>query len=71
MSEIVILAERRKEPQEPAGVMAEVTIFSDGEGTIWVSDNLVTTEQFNWLMAQLADIAHTALLIKGERTGKI
>lgn len=70
MGEVVIL--KRPEPPTPdADLVFEAWVYSDSEGTIWLSDYFQTPEQFNWLSTKILEIGATLNRLKAERTGTL
>lgn len=68
---LVSLDKVREERAVPASIMAQITVYSDGEGTLWIDDSMVWKEQFNWLLAKIAEISGAILREKGERSGEV
>lgn len=55
MSNVIEFTPRKPDAPEPLdGVeMCSVTINGLGDVSVWVSDYIETTEQFNWLIAKI------------------
>lgn len=71
MSEVVVLADRRKPPQAPSEMMLQITIYDDGEGTLWLSDFFTQKEQFNWAAAKIAEVTTALIREKAARSGEM
>lgn len=69
---VIILAEYRPKPpdNDDREVMLEMSVYANGDGTLWVANRLQTTEQLNWAIAQMADCLAALVRTKAERTGK-
>lgn len=69
--EVIVLADYRKPPDEPGELMAQISIYSDGDGTLWLADAIGDKEQFNWLAAKIAEVTGAVLRTKAERCGTL
>ena len=69
---IIDLSERRKKAaEEEPTMMAQITIYDNGDGTLWLADSLYAKEQFNWLLAKVAEVSATVVEEKAIRTGEV
>lgn len=66
MGKVIVLDERRPDP--PREPMAEITVYDNGDVTIWLSYGLGTPEQFNWALAKMAEASAVILEKKVEVT---
>ena len=53
-SKIITLDDYRVKPDGPVSLMCEVSVYDNGDVTVWLSDEIDSVEQFNWLFAKLA-----------------
>jgi len=69
---VIDLSERRKRDAgaDPM-MMAQITIYDNGDGTLWLADALYAKEQFNWLLAKVAEVSGAVVQEKAERTGEM
>lgn len=63
---VVVLSERRPEP--PREPMCEISVYDNGDVTVWLGDYMETPEQFNWLLAKLASATGSVFNEKVART---
>jgi len=68
---IVHLDDYRKPPQEPAAMMLQITVYEDGEGTLWLANSITHKEQFNWAAAKIAEVTGALLSEKANRSGEL
>lgn len=69
---VIDLSERRKKVAEPDRVMmAQITVYDNGDGTLWLADALYAKEQFNWLLAKIAEVSASVVREKADRTGEM
>jgi hypothetical protein len=69
---VIDFTERRKKAPEPdPTMMAQITIYDNGDGTLWLADSLYAKEQFNWLLAKVAEVSAAVVREKADRTGEM
>lgn len=68
---ITRLDDHRKPPQAPAAMMLQITVYGDGDGTLWLSDSVTHKEQFNWAAAKVAEVVGALLAEKAQRSGEL
>lgn len=69
MTNVISLDDRRNKPDPTP--MVEITIMDDGEVDVWLSDDIYTTEQFNWVSSKVFEAMSRLINTKAERTGKL
>lgn len=69
MATIIKLADHRP-PDEPKTKVAQITVYGDGETTLWLSDSIEYAVQFNWLTAKIAEATSAILRDKSDRDGE-
>lgn len=69
---VIDLSERRKQATEPEPtMMAQIAVYDNGDGTLWLADALYAKEQFNWLLAKIAEVSAAVVREKADRTGEM
>lgn len=53
----VIYLPKREPPELEAKAMVETCVYDDGRVTVWLGDEVITTEQYNWALAAIASAA--------------
>ncbi len=57
-------AERELKAEEPEVELCAITIQNSGRVTLWLSYDLETKEQFNWLIAKIAEVTGAVVDVK-------
>jgi len=68
---IILLDDHRPKPEEPRTLMAQISIYDNGDGDLWLADALTHKEQFNWLLMKIAEVSSTIVAEKATRTGEM
>lgn len=68
---IITLDDHRERPEEPSTMVMQITVYDNGDGTLWLADMIETKEQFNWATAKVAEVVSTLLQEKADRTGEM
>lgn len=69
---VINLSERRKPPAEPErALMAQISVYDNGDGDLWLANFIATKEQFNWLLAKVAEVSAAVVREKADRTGEM
>ncbi len=65
------LDDHRKKPEQPGEMMVQITIYDNGDGTLWLSDFVTDKEQFKWAAAKIAEVTGALLTEKAVRSGEL
>jgi hypothetical protein len=68
---IIKLEDHRQTPEEPTEMMVQITIYDNGDGTLWLHDFITGKEQFNWAAAKIAEVTGALLSEKAVRSGEL
>lgn len=71
MAGVIRLDDHRPKAEEPRVMLAQLTVYDNGDGTCWLADSLEHKEQFNWLLMKVAEISAHIVREKAERTGEM
>ena len=68
---IVLLDDHRPKPDEPRTLIAQISIYDNGDGDVWLANALTHKEQFNWLLMKVAEASGVVVEEKATRTGEM
>lgn len=66
---VIALFGNRRDLEPPREVMCQISVYDNGDVTVWMSDDMYTKDQFNWLFAKLAKASGAVFGEKMDRTG--
>lgn len=64
LGKIIVLADHREKPEKPEVELCGIQVFNTGRVTLWMNYDLETKEQFNWLIAKLAEVTGAVVDVK-------
>lgn len=68
---IIQLDDHRMKPDEPSEMLVQITVYANGDGTLWLGDSITSKEQFNWAASKIAEVTSTLLREKAVRSGEL
>ncbi len=70
--DVIQIADFRKPPKDELSVpMLQITVYDDGDVTLWVANYLTDAAQFNWAASKIAEATARLLAVKAERSSTL